>query len=96
MNMQSLLKQAQDVREKMERELGETYAEASVGGDMVRVKMNGYRRLVAIHIQPDVLQEETGLVEDLILSAVNEAHRKMDETLREKLGSTLTGMPGLF
>lgn len=96
MNMQRLLKQAQDVREKMERDLGETFTEASVGGGMVEIKMDGYRRVVAVHIDPETLQEEPSMVEDLVLSAVNEAHRKMDEKLRDKLGSTLTGMPGLF
>ena len=97
MNMRKLLKQAQEMQEKMQRELGETIVEASVGGGMVTAKMDGHKHLLAIKIERDAIDpDDPSMLEDLVVAAVNEASRKMDETLREKLGSMAAGMPGLM
>lgn len=97
MNMQKLLKQAQDMQDKMQRELGETFVEASVGGGMVNVSMDGHKHLRSVKIDPEAMDpEDPSMLEDLIVAAVNEANRKMDETLRSKVGSMATSMPGLF
>ena len=97
MNMRKLLKQAQEMQDKMQRELGETHAEAGVGGGMVTVKMNGHKHLLAVTIDPEVIDpEDPSMLEDLIVAAVNEASRKMDDTLREKLGTMAAGMPSLL
>ena len=97
MNMRKLLKQAQEMQDKMQRELGETFADASVGGGMVTVKMDGHKHLVEVKIDPDAVDpDDTAMLEDLVLAAVNEASRKMDETLREKLGSMAVNMPSLI
>jgi hypothetical protein len=97
MNMRKLLKQAQEMQDKMQRDLGETFAEASVGGGMVTVKMNGHKHLVSAKLDPEAVDpEDIGMLEDLIVAAVNEAARKMDETLREKLGSMAVNMPSLL
>ena len=97
MNMNKLLKQAQQMQEKLQRELGETFVEASVGGGMVTVKMDGHKHLVAIDIEPDAIDpDDPSMLEDLVVAAVNEASRKMDETLRNKVGGMASGMPNIF
>ena len=97
MNTHELLKQAEEVQRRMKSELGITYVEVSVGGGMVSVTMDGHRHLREVKIEADAVDtEDPGMVEDLIVAAVNAAGRKMDQTLREKLGQVLTSMPSLF
>ncbi len=97
MNMRKLLKQAQEMQDKMQRDLASTFAEASVGGGMVEVKIDGHRQLVSIKIDPEAADpDDVSMLEDLVLAAVNEAARKMEETLREKLGSMAVNMPSLM
>jgi len=97
MNMRKLLKQAQEMQEKMQRELAETIVDASVGGGMVTVTMNGHKHLLSVRIDPEAMDpEDPSMLEDLVVAAVNEASRKMDETLRAKLGTMASGMPGLM
>lgn len=97
MNMRKLLKQAQEVQEKMQRELGDTNAEASVGGGMVSIKINGHKHLLTVSIEPEAIDpEDPGMLEDLVIAAVNEAGRKMDDALREKLGMLTANMPSLI
>lgn len=97
MNMQKLLRQAQDMQEKMKRELNETVVESAVGGGLVTVKMDGNKRLVAVQIDPEAADpDDLEMLQDLILAAVNSANAKVDETLRDKLGSMASGMPNLF
>ncbi|NJL27644.1 MAG: YbaB/EbfC family nucleoid-associated protein [Thermoanaerobaculia bacterium] len=97
MNMNKLLKQAQEMQEKLQRELGDTFVEASVGGGIVSVKMDGHKHLVSIKIDPEAVDaDDTGMLEDLIVAAVNEASRKMDETLRHKVGSMASSLPSVF
>ena len=97
MNMQKLLKQAQDMQDQMQQQLGETFAEASVGGGIVTVKMDGHKHLMAIKIDPEAMDpEDPGLLEDLLVAAVNQASQKMDEILRHKVGVLATSMPSIF
>lgn len=94
MNMRKLLKQAQEMQEKMQRELGETFAEASVGGGMVKVKVDGHKHLIEIKIDPEAMDpEDPSMLEDLIVAAYNEGSRQMEDVLREKIGSMASGMP---
>ncbi len=97
MNTHELLKQAEEVQRKMKSELGVTFVEASVGGGMVSVTMDGHRRLTEVKLEPEAADaEDPGMLEDLIVAAVNAASRKMDQALREKLGMVLTSMPSIF
>lgn len=97
MNMRKLLKQAEEMQEKMKRELGDTVVESSVGGGMVAVTMDGHKHLRAVKIDPEAADpEDIGMLEDLIVAAVNDAARKVDETLRERVGSLAAGIPNLF
>jgi DNA-binding YbaB/EbfC family protein len=97
MNVKQMMRQAQQMQERMQRELAELVVEASVGGGMVTVKMSGHKQLLGVHIEPDALEgKDTAMLQDLVLSAVNEAGRKVDEALQSKLGALGAGMPGLF
>lgn len=97
MNMRKLLKQAQEMQDKMQRELVDTFVDAGVGGGMVTIKMNGHKQLVALKIEPDIIDpEDAGMLEDLIVAAYNEGSRKMDDTLREKLGTMAAEMPSIL
>ena len=97
MNMQKILKQAQKMQDKLQRELGETSVDATVGGGILAVTMNGHKQLLSVKIDPEAMDpEDTGMLEDLIVAAVNEANRKVDEALQQKVGSLTPGIPGLF
>ncbi|MDY7091444.1 MAG: YbaB/EbfC family nucleoid-associated protein [Acidobacteriota bacterium] len=97
MNIRQLMKQAQQMQEKMQRELSEMLIEASVGGGMVVVKMSGHKNLVEVKIDPEMMNpDEKEMLEDLILAAVNEANRQVDEALQGKMGSMAGGLPGMF
>ena len=97
MNIQKLMKQAQQMQEKLLREQGELELDVSVGGGMVTVKMNGLKQLLDVQIDAEVVDpEDPGMLADLIRAAVNEAGRKVDEELQQKLGGMAGGLPGLF
>ena len=97
MNIQKLMRQAQQMQEKMQRELAELVVESSAGGGMVTVKMSGHKNLLGITIDPEVLDPaDPGMLQDLIVSAFNEASRQVDEELQSKLGGVGAGMPGMF
>ncbi len=100
MNIQKLMKQAQKMQAKMQRDLEELEVEASAGGGMVQVTMSGHKVLTGIKIEPDVLDpEDPEMLQDLILAAVNEATRKVDETMQQQMGAMAGGMglpPGMF
>ena len=96
-SMRQLMKQAQEMQERLQRELAEMVVEASVGGGMVSVKMSGHKQLVAVKIEPEAMDPaDPSMLEDLILAAVNEAGRKVDETMQGKMGSMAAGLPPLF
>lgn len=97
MDLRQLLKQAQEVQEKMQRELPDVVVEASVGGGMVKVQMNGTKEILKVHIDPEILDpEDPSLVQDLILAGVNEAMRKVEEALHLKVGNMASSLPSIF
>jgi len=92
--MQALMKQAQKMQEKLQREMAELRVEASAGGGVVTVTMAGNRDVVAVKIAPEVLEaKDLEMLEDLVRAAVNEANRKVEEALGEKMGGLR--VPGL-
>ena len=96
-SMRQLMKQAQEMQERLQRELATTVVEASVGGGMVSVKMSGHRQLVECKIDPEVMDpNDPSMLEDLIVAAVNEAGRKIEETMQHRMGSMAASLPGLF
>ncbi len=97
MNIQKLMKQAQQMQEKMQRELAELVVEATAGGGMVTVQMSGHKALLAVTIDPEVMDpSDPGMLADLVLAAVNEATRKVDEAMQSKLGAFSGGLPGMM
>ena len=97
MNVQKLMRQAQQMQEKMQRTLAELVVEASAGGGMVTVKMSGHKNLLGIQIDPEVLDpKDPGMLQDLIVSACNEASRQVDAALESQLGGVGAGLPGMF
>ncbi len=96
-SMRQLMKQAQEMQERLQRELAETVVEASVGGGMVSVKMSGHKQLVQVKIDPEAMdKEDPSMLEDLIVAAVNEAGRKVEETMQGRMGAMASSLPGLF
>jgi hypothetical protein len=94
MDMRAMLKQAQKMQEKLQKEIADLKVEASVGGGMVTVTMGGNRELLAVRISPEVIEsKDTEMLEDLVRAAVNEANRKVEETLSSKVGGL--GLPGI-
>src|ERR1700751_904754 len=98
MNLQQLMKQAQQMQEKLQKQMETTVVEATAGGGMVSVKMNGQKQLLSVQIEPEVFSGDKDMLQDLIVAAVNEANRKVDEALQGQLGSMTGGLkiPGLF
>lgn len=96
MNIQKLMKQAQQMQDKMQRELAELEVESSVGGGMVTVRMSGHKELLGVAIEKEVVDpDDTDMLQDLILAAVNDAARKVDEAMGEKMGGLGMQIPGL-
>jgi DNA-binding YbaB/EbfC family protein len=96
MNIQKLMRQAQQMQERMQRELGELVIEAASGGGMVKVTMSGHKHLLSVAIDPEAIDpSDPAMLQDLVLAAVNEANRKVDEALQSRLGSMAGGLPGL-
>ena len=97
MNLNKMLKQAQKMQDQLQRELGETSVDASVGGGILTVTVNGHKQLLSVKIDPEAMDpEDPGMLEDLIVAAVNEANRKIDETMQQRVGSMAPNLPGLF
>lgn len=91
MNVRKLMKQAQQMQEKLQRELEDLTVESSVGGGMVTVRMSGKKELLAIEIDPEVLDpDDPGMLQDLVVAAVNDAGRQVDEAMQQSMG----GLPG--
>jgi DNA-binding YbaB/EbfC family protein len=97
-NMQSMMKQAQQMQQKMQEELALIRVEASAGGGMVTVKMDGHKNCLGVKIDPEVAGD-VEMLQDMVMAAVNEAAKKVDEQAQGKMGGMLGGMglpPGLF
>ena len=95
MNIQKMMKQAQQMQSRMQQELEQLEVDAQVGGGMVAVKMSGHKQLLEVRIEPEAMDpEDPEMLQDLVLSAVNEAARKVDEAMQSKLGGMAGGIPG--
>ncbi len=91
--MQQIMKQVQQIQEQLQKQLDELVVEASAGGGMVSVKMNGQKHLVAVQIDREVFASgDLEMLQDLILAAVNEAARKVDEQLASRVGNLAGGL----
>ena len=98
MGLQDMMKQAQEMQERLQREMSDLVVEATAGGGMVSITMNGHKHLLKITIDPEVVsKDDVGMLQDLILAAVNDGHRKVDEAMKQKMGGLLSGLrlPGM-
>ena len=101
-DMGKLLKQAQQMQAKMaqmQAELAEKSVEASAGGGMVKVVMNGRHEVVSVTIDPEVVDpQDVEMLEDLVAAAVTEATNRVEEMVRDEMSSITGGMPlpGMF
>jgi len=101
-NMQQLARQAQKLQQKMtemQEELDAREYEASAGGGMVSVKVNGKKELLALSIKPEAVDpDDVEMLEDMVMAAINEALREATETTEREMGKLTGGMsmPGLF
>ncbi|MEJ2689602.1 MAG: YbaB/EbfC family nucleoid-associated protein [Deltaproteobacteria bacterium] len=102
MNMENLMKQAQAFQEKLNKaqaELADKTVTATVGGGMVTVVMNGRQEVIKVHIEPAVINpEDPVMLQDLLVAAVNEAHRQAEDLARTAMAGLTGGLsiPGLF
>jgi nucleoid-associated protein EbfC len=99
MNIQQMMKQAQEMQERLQKQMAEMKVEATAGGGMVTVVMNGSKQLQSIKIDPEaVSKDDVEMLQDLILAAVNDAHRKADEEMSKSMSGMMGGMkiPGMF
>lgn len=97
MNLQQMMKQAQKMQEEMAKEMEALRVDATAGGGIVKVEMNGNKEVLAIKIDQEAASD-VEMLQDLIVAAVNECGRKVDEMMQNKLGGALGGMkiPGLM
>jgi nucleoid-associated protein EbfC len=94
--LQQMLSQFRQVQEKLEKQLDEISVEASAGGGMVIVKMNGQKQLTEVRVEPDVFQsKDQEMLQELILAAVNDAARRVDEELSKQVKDLTGGLPGI-
>ncbi len=88
-----LMKQLQQAQERIQSEIAALVVEASAGGGVVKVEMDGQKQLRSLRIDPEVVnREELEMLQDLVLAAVNEAGRKVDEAIQEKVGGLTGGL----
>jgi hypothetical protein len=99
MNLNEMMQQARQMQEQMQKRMAETRVEATAGGGMVTVVINGAKQLQSVRIDPEVVsKEDVEMLQDLIVAAVNDAGRKVDEQLGQSMQGMLGGLkiPGLF
>jgi len=97
-NIQAMMKQAQEMQERLKKQMAELRVEATAGGGMVTVKVNGTKQLESITLDPEVVsKDDVEMLQDMIVAAVNDAGRKVDEQIAQSMGGLMGGLkiPGL-
>ncbi len=102
-DMNSLMRQAQKMQEDMtakQAELEEREYEISAGGGVVSVKINGKKEILSIDLKPEIIDpDDKETLEDILVAAVNEAIKRVEDTNTEemsKITGSLPGIPGIF
>ena len=97
-NMQAMMQQAQKMQQRMQEEVALIRVEATAGGGMVAIKMDGHKNVLGVTIDPEVAGD-VEMLQDMVMAAVNEAAKKVDDQTKSKMGGMLGGMglpPGLL
>ena len=98
MNIQKMMQQAQQMQENLQKQLKETKVEATAGGGMVTVVMNGVKEIQSLTIDPEVVSpDDVEMLQDLIVAAIADAQRRVDELVSQQMGGMMGGLkiPGL-
>jgi DNA-binding YbaB/EbfC family protein len=93
-----MMQQAQQMQETLQRQMGDMKIEATAGGGMVTVVVNGHKQLHSLKIDPEVVsKDDVEMLQDLIVAALGDAHRKVDEALASQMQGMMGGLriPGL-
>jgi nucleoid-associated protein EbfC len=99
MNPKQIMKQVQQMQAQMQQRMSELRVEGSAGGGMVKASMNGHKEVLGVTIDKEAVDpNDVEMLQDLVVAAVNEASRKVDEEMQGQLGAMTGGMkiPGLF
>jgi len=99
MNIQQMMQQAKQMQDQLQKQMAEMRVEATAGGGMVTVVLNGNKQLQSITIDPEVVsKDDVEMLQDMIVAAFNDATRKADEQLQQHMSGLMGGMkiPGLF
>jgi hypothetical protein len=97
-NMQAMMKQAQQMQQRLQEEIAAIKVEASAGGGMITVGMNGSKQVTSVKIDPEVAGD-VEMLQDMAMAAFNEAVRKVEEESQKKMSGMLGGLglpPGMF
>jgi DNA-binding YbaB/EbfC family protein len=98
MNIQKMMQQAQQMQERLQKQMAEMTIEATAGGGMVTVTVNGHKNVLRLKLDPEVVsRDDVEMLQDLIVAALNDAHRRVDEALASQMQGMMGGMrlPGL-
>ncbi len=96
-NLQEMMQQAKQQAEVLQKKMEQTVVETSSGGGTVTIKMDGRKQVLSIKIDPEAVKAgDVEMLQDLVLAAVNEAGRKVDETMKSSLGGMLGGLSGIL
>jgi hypothetical protein len=98
MNIQKMMQQAQQMQERLHRQMADMRIEGAAGGGMVTVTVSGHKQLQQIKIDPEVVsKDDVEMLQDLIVAAVSDAHRKVDEALASQMQGIMGGLrlPGM-
>ena len=94
--LQQMLSQFRQIQENLQKQVEAVHVEASAGGGMVTVKMNGQKQVTQVRIDPEVFaSKDQEMLQDLIAAAVNEASRRVDEELANQMKNLAGGLPGI-
>ncbi len=95
LNVKKMMQDAQRMQEELQAELADLRISAGAGGGMVTATMDGSKQLVSLELDPQVVDvEDVEMLQDLIVAAINEAARRVDETVQQKVGSMMPGGMG--
>ncbi len=98
MNIQNMMKQAQEMQTRLQQQMTAMRVDGSAGGGMVTVTISGDKRLHAVKIDPEVVsKDDVEMLQDLVVAAINDAQRKVDDELGRQMNGLMGGMqiPGL-
>jgi DNA-binding YbaB/EbfC family protein len=97
-NIQAMMQQAKQMQEQLQKQMAQMRAEATAGGGMVTVVVSGTKQIQSIRIDPEVVsKDDVEMLQDMIVAAVNDANRKVDDELGKQMGGLMGGLkiPGL-